>query len=269
MNQLNGVVGMEVLGKERHGVNKSSLHYNRLKNLDKGKTKSLGFIENLLMKYAGRVDARKGLLRCNTEGIWQSSTLKQEVDSYEEFCAQQLAWLKIEEEENFKKINTLFYKVIPLKIKFVDARENLKVTMVKEVDVIERKEGEENFTEAQVIARRNREKSEQLKALLDDVEKYEKQLLTIVDDIFEKLSHINESFDSMIKITNRILQHCHRRVNVYWRSAMCHMTDIPALPNIVFSNLSEQSFAQHYDNVAERAEKLYEELESELYREGI
>lgn len=44
----------------------------------------------------------KNLLRCNENGIWQSSTLKQEVDSYEEFCAEQMGKLKLQEEDEFK-----------------------------------------------------------------------------------------------------------------------------------------------------------------------
>ena len=38
------------------------------------------------------MDGRHGLLRCEN-GTWQSSVLKQEVDSYEEFCAGQMGRL--------------------------------------------------------------------------------------------------------------------------------------------------------------------------------
>ena len=66
---------------------------------------------------------------------------------------------------------------------------------------------------------------------------------------------------------NRILQHSQRRIDVYWRSAMHHMSDLPALPEVEFSNKSEQTFASHYDKVVTRAEKLREELATELYGE--
>lgn len=64
-------------------MNKSNLHNKRLQSLNKGKTKSLGPVEKITMTYAGRIDGKKNLLRCNENGIWQSSTLKQEVKLYQ------------------------------------------------------------------------------------------------------------------------------------------------------------------------------------------
>ena len=66
-------------------MNHKKVYQKRLQSLDKGKAKSLGPVEKITMTYAGRIDGKKNLLRCNEYGIWQSSTLKQEVDSYEEF----------------------------------------------------------------------------------------------------------------------------------------------------------------------------------------
>lgn len=269
MKQLQNVADTNAFRKETYQMDKAKLRNRRLKNLDKGKTRSLGIVERLSMKYAGRVDGRKGLLRCNADGIWQSSALKQEVDSYEEFCAQQMAGLKVEEENEFKEMNILFDKVIPLRKKLFEARKRLSAAMGEEVNLAERKEGEENLTEAQVNARRNRERTEQLQPLRDAVEEYEKKLSATVDEIFVRLSQVKESFDSTVKIINRLQQRCQRRVDVYWRSAMRYMPELPALPSVIFSNVSEQAFFRHYENVAERAEKLRRELESELYGEAI
>ena len=60
--------------------------------------------EKLTMRYAGWVDGRHGLLRCEN-GTWQSSVLKQEVDSYEEFCAGQMGRLKFEEEDELDHLD--------------------------------------------------------------------------------------------------------------------------------------------------------------------
>ena len=253
--------------KEEVNVNKSNLRNKRLKNLDKGKTRSLGLIERITMKYAGWVDGRKDLLRCNADGVWQSSVLKQEVDSYEEFCAEQMGRLKLEEEDEFKKMNILFDKVDPLRKKLSDAKERLKDVMNEKVDLSMRKEGEENLTKEQLASRRNRERDEMIQPLKDTVAEYDKELSDIVEAIFYYLSQVKESFDSTVKITNRILQHSQRRIDVYWRSAMRHIPELPAMPEVVFSNMSEQAFASHYNNVAARAEKLRMELAAELYRE--
>ena len=124
-------------------MNKSNLHNKRLQSLNKGKTKSLGPVEKITMTYAGRIDGKKNLLRCNENGIWQSSTLKQEVDSYEEFCAEQMGKLKLQEEDEFKKLNILFDQVIPLRKKLLESKNLLRNAMDEEVDLTSRKEGED------------------------------------------------------------------------------------------------------------------------------
>ncbi len=262
---MNNVVSNNASEKEVSRMNKSDLRNKRLRSLYEGKTKSLGLIEKWAMKYAGWVDGRKGLLRCNADGVWQSSILKQEVDAYEEFCAERMGGLKLEEEDEFKRINILFDEVIPLRKKLADAKEQLKKAMDKEIDVSKRKDGEKHLTEVQVAARRNRERSEALQPLRNAVAKYDTELSDVVDAIFAVLSQIKESFDSTVKITNRILQHTQRRIDVYWRSAMRYMPDLPALPDVTFSNFSEQAFASHYDKVEARAEKLRTELETEFH----
>lgn len=253
--------------KEVSIMNKSNLHNKRLQSLNKGKTKSLGPVEKITMTYAGRIDGKKNLLRCNENGIWQSSTLKQEVDSYEEFCAEQMGTLKLQEEDEFKKLNILFDQVIPLRKKLLESKNLLRNAMDEEVDLTSRKEGEDNLTEVQVTARRNREREESLRPFKDAVSKYDKELSNTVESIFTSLSQIKESFDSTVKITNRILQHSQRRIDVYWHSAIRYISELPALPNITFSNMSEQSFADHYEKLVEKAENLRLELASELCEE--
>ena len=232
-------------------MGKVDIRSKRLRSLDKNNTKSLGFFEKIGMKYAGWVDGRKGILRCDTDGVWHSSILKHEVDAYEESCAKQFGLLKVEEEDNYKKINILFDKVVPLR---------KKLTL--------RKEGEENLTEVQVMARRSRERAERLNPLQEEVEKREKELSDVVDDIFETLSQVQETFDSTNRIISRLLQHSQRRIDVYWRSAARHLPDLPALPGVVFTNVAERGYAEHYNLIVEKAEKLRSELASELYEEA-
>ncbi len=83
----------------------------------------------------------------------------------------------------------------------------------------------------------------------------EKALSDTIEAIFTSLSQVTASFDSAATITNRVLQHHQRRIDVYWRSAMRHLPDLPALPNVTFTNNSEQEFAKHYEQVVQRAEK--------------
>lgn len=156
-------------------MNHKKVYQKRLQSLDKGKAKSLGPVEKLTMRYAGWVDGRHGLLRCEN-GTWQSSVLKQEVDSYEEFCAGQMGRLKFEEEDEFKKLNILFDTVVPLKTNLTAAKQVLENALAEDVDLTHRKEGEESLTEVQVAARRNREREESLLPFKRAVAESEKAL---------------------------------------------------------------------------------------------
>ena len=243
-------------------MTQKKVHQKRLQSLDKGRVKSLGPVEKLTMRYAGWVDGRHGLLRCSQNGDWQSSVLKQEVDSYEEFCAGQMGRLKFEEEDEFKKLNILFDTVVPLKTNLTAAKQVLKNALAEDVDLTRRKEGEESLTEVQVAARRNREREESLLPFKRAVAESEKALYDTIEAIFTSLSQA-------AKITNRVLQHHQRRIDVYWRSAMRHLPDLPPLPNVTFTNNSEQEFAKHYEQVVQRAEKLRLTLASELQEEVL
>lgn len=267
MKQMSGVKHENVSGKEKTGMDRENQRNQRIQSLDKGKTNPLGLFEKISMKYAGWVDGRKGLLRCGTDGAWQSSVLKQEIDAYEEFCAKQIGHLKLEEEDAFKQMNICFDRVVPLRKRLSDAKKRLTDVESVDTDLSLRKEGEENLTEIQVVARRSRERNELLQPLRSDVSQCEEKLSETVQEIFDRLSQVKESFDSTVKVTNRVLQHNQRRIDVYWRSAMRHMSDLPALPDVTFSRQAEKSFADHYDEVVMRAEKLREELSSELYGE--
>lgn len=243
---------------------KKSLRNKRLKSLEKGKAHALGFFEILSMKFAGWTDGRKGLLRKSEDGTWLSSRLKEEVDSYEEFCGNLYGRLKVEEEEEFKKLNTLFDGVTPMYTSLSDAQKHLRLVLDKKIVLNERKVGEEDLTEAQVIARRSRERDKQLQPFYDDVEKKKKALSERTDEIFERLSRIKESFDSTCKIANRLLQHSHRRIDVYWRSAMRQNGELPPVPNIRFTKFSEQEYRKHYEALAGRVELLSKEFVSEV-----
>ena len=250
--------------KEMNDTKGANRYEHRFRSLNKGKVSSLGLWEKWTMQYLGWMDGSHGLLRCNEDGIWQSSVLKGEVDSYEEFCAKEMGTLKLVEEAEFKKMNTLFDSVVPLRTKISEAREKLKLAEEEPVDLSLRKAGEENLTDAQVALRRNREHEKKLKPFKEKIAACEQELSETIRDIFASLSQIKESFDSANKITDRVLQHCQRRVDVYWRTAMKHMEGLPALPDVIFSEQSRQAFAEHYDKVEEKAEKLRGELALEL-----
>ena len=255
--------------KERMETDPAKLRRKRVRNLYKGKARSMGLLEQLSMKYAGFADGKRGLLSCNENGIWQSSTLKQEVDSYEEFCAELLGGLKLEEEEAFQELNILFDKIVLLRKKRLEEKAHFQAECAKEPDLTKRRAGEEHLSELQVAARREREKEQKLKPLREKVEACEKELSDTIETIFAQLSRIKENLDSTANIMNRVLQHCQRRVDVYWHSALCSMANLPAVPDVTFTKVSQEECYRHYREAESRAENLRRELESELCEEAV
>lgn len=239
---------------------KKSFRNNRLKSLKKGKARALGIFEILSMKFAGWTDGRKGLLRKGEDGSWQSSRLKEEIDTYEEFCEDLYGHLKFEEEEEFKKLNALLDSVVIQNKDLSVAQKNLDSVLNKDFSVNKRKVGEESLSEVQVIARRNHERNKQLRPYYNEVEEKRITLSQTVEEIYKRLSHVRESFDSTCKIAHRLHQHCQRRIDVYWRSAMRQNGELPPVPRISFTNYSELDYRNHFEKLEKRAEQLRNRL---------
>ena len=153
-----------------------ALRKKRIRSLEKEKLKSLGILEILSLKYAGWQDGRKGLIRQSEEGVWQSSRLKGETDSYEEFCGKLYGRLKLEEEEEFRSVNVLFNRAGTQYKALEEAKERLNAALGGKTALAERRAGEEELTEAQIIARRSRERSRQLEHCYRSVSEKEKIL---------------------------------------------------------------------------------------------
>lgn len=232
----------------------------QIRNLKKGKTKSLGLIETLAMKYAGWSDGRKNLLKCSEGGVWQSSRLKGEIDSYEEYCGVLFGQLKFESEDTFNNVNMLLDKTEILQKRLVISQKELEEELSRKTNVNERKFGEDELTDEQIVTRRMRERNNHLGSFRRRVEETKDGIEKTCEEIFNLLGELGESYDSTCKIANRLLQHCQRRVDVYWRSAMHQNESLPPVPNVVFTDNSERKFRSHYEDVKRRGELLKEQL---------
>lgn len=246
-----------------------ALRKKRIRSLEKEKLKSLGILEILSLKYAGWQDGRKGLIRQSEEGVWQSSRLKGETDSYEEFCGKLYGRLKLEEEEEFRSVNVLFNRAGTQYRALEEAKERLNAALGGKTALAERRAGEEELTEAQIIARRSRERSRQLEHCYRSVSEKEKILKDTVDEIFVRFSRIKESYDSTRKIANRLLQHSQRRIDVYWRSASRQNQELPPVPNIDFADQSEKGFREHYEKLEKKIDDLKQnQLTADIQKKG-
>ncbi|MCR5836275.1 MAG: hypothetical protein K6G88_07205 [Lachnospiraceae bacterium] len=232
----------------------------QIRNLKKGKTKSLGLFETLVMKHAGWSDGRKNLLKCSEEGVWQSSRLKGEIDSYEEYCGVLFGQLKVESEDVFNDVNMLLDKTELLQKNLVTSQKELEAELAIKTNVNERKFGEEELTDEQIVARRTREHNNHLNVFRQRVDETKKSIEQNCEEIFSMLGTLGETYDSTCKIANRLFQHCQRRVDVYWRSALRQNDSLPPIPNVIFTKNSEEQFGSHYKEVKRRGELIKKQL---------
>ena len=245
----------------------SRIRRKRLKDFNKEAT-NLGFIEKLSLRYSGKTDGRKGLIRYTEDG-WQSAFLKQEVDCYEELYAKQMWELKLELEEDFKMIQDKLDQTLSSRKQLLMAKKCLNKACTRECDDQAKKTGEEKLSDVQVRVRRQRERKDFLQQYIVNVEEQELQYASAVRDTFSLLYYIQEKFDTAVKGMEWIMQKKKQRIDVYWRSAMCHMSELPPHPNVTFSRLSEQAFKDHIAALALRTEKLRSELAKETDLETI
>ena len=63
---------------------------------------------------------------------------------------------------------------------------------------------------------------------------------------------------------SRVRQHSQRRIDIYWRAASKHLPELPAVPDVTFSDKAEQSFVDHFHDVSAQAEALRSLLADEI-----
>ena len=241
-------------------MKKKRLYKNRAKSLIKGKIHSLNLIEKLSMKFAGLTDGKKGLIKQTKAGTWWSTTLQMLVDSYEEYCDKLYGNLKYEDEEEFKNVSILCNQIEPKNKKYTQELNLLKETLKTVPDVSTRKAGEEKMTNEQVATRRTRERSLYIINHQKSVDAAEADLRLAVDQLLTCISTIKEDFNTTCRISNRILNHCQRKADIYWREVMKHIPELPPSPEISFKSESREAYNNHYLQVVSKAEEVISSL---------
>lgn len=236
----------------------------QIKIAEEGKIKSLSLSEVLYMKFAGYKDSRNGLIKQSSPERWDSVRLKSERDAVEEFAAKQFALLKIEEEEDCKKIANLFDGLLTLKRQLINADKKLQSQLNKESDLTLRFAGEESVPDEIVKARRMREKDKRLQKYYDEVESWRNQIFSNIDQIFSVLANINENFDSTCRLTEITKEHCQRKVDVYWRAALKFNKELPPVIDMLFENKTLENEREYYSNFVSKAEVLRQQMKSKI-----
>ena len=235
-NKSKGVIQME----------NSRFRKQRLRKLNKGKRKRLGFWETVMLKLTGYRDGKKGLPRVIDDNVWYSPFMNREVNSYEEFCSHTWGGLQIENEERYAELKELTDVIQQKKIQLEVAKEKLMIAYqdAKNSEVF-RKNGEDKLTDSQVRARRNFEKEKRLVPEKKKVSDLEHELKKVEKSFFNLYSKLVEDSNTTRLICQRVKEHTHMRVDMYWNSMLIYHPDgmtIPAVPVLNLRNDAEEEY---------------------------
>lgn len=232
----------------------------RISKLGKGKVKGVGFFEKISLMIAGYIDGRKSLPRENTAGGWVSPHLDREVRSYDEFASRMWGRLQIEEETAYAHLGELMDSLVHTRSLLEEAKLELEeaVKAEKSVDT-SRKYGESKLSEGQVIARRANERAKRLAPLKSRVNSLQSKLSSEIDEFSRLHNRILEDNNSTRMICNRVKDHLHQRMDVYWNAALRKHPDnarMPVIPCVEVKSRAEAVYLESHTLLMRRAESL-------------
>ena len=241
-----------------------SLKNSRVSNLNKGKVKGVGFFESIPLKIAGRSDGKHGLPREN-DGQWVSPHIEREIRSYDEFSSRMWGQLQIEEEEAYSRLEDIMNSVVDIKTQLDNAELKLDKAIASEnLFDTSRKTGESKLTDAQVVARRTKEREKRLTPVKNKVSSLEAKLTSELSEFATVRAKIIEDNNSTRMICNRVRDHLYQRLAVYWNSALHNHPEtikMPVLPCVDIKFNSEDIYMKpHHKVLMEKADLLSETL---------
>lgn len=236
----------------------------RISKLSKGKVKGVGFFEQLGLKIAGFIDGRRSLPREDPVSGWASPHLDREVRSYDEFASRMWGHLQIEEETAYAHLGELMDSLVHTRSLLEEAELELEEAVKDEKSVdTSRKYGESKLTEGQVIARRANERAKRLAPLKSRVSSLQSKLSSEIDEFSRLRNRILEDNNSTRMICNRVKDHLHQRMDVYWNAALRKHPDnarMPVIPCVEVKSRAEAVYLEPHMLLMQRAESLSQTL---------
>ena len=246
------------------------LRSKRLHILEKGRIKTVGYLESLIIKIRGRSDGIHGL-PVKTESNWISPQIDKEINSYEEFCSRMFGSLQIELEEEFAHLGGLIDSISHYQNELESAKERLDTQLKNYSPSLSvRKKGEERLTESQVQSRRIKEREKYLSSARGRVSSLESKLSFQIDEFYALKNRIVEDYNSTRLICNRAKDYILQRIDIYWNSAYRKHPEsktMPAIPNVVFLFNAEKAYTEPHKKLMEKAESLADYLSASPNKE--
>lgn len=239
-------------------MNTSMLRSRRLRKLNKGAVRHMGWTEALGLKIAGRRDGQQGLPREDGNGSWTSPFVSREADSYEEFCSRMWSMLQLETESDFAKLNALTDS-IPLTRRRIAEAEDALEQAEQEVIHFTRRKGEENLTEDQVHARRKREQERSMAPVVLQLRQLNEQLEVQLAEFSRLHCRLEEDANTIRMAVNSVREHTLQRMDIYWNAALREHPEgmrMPVTPGAMLSGRSEETYLALHRALNEKAEAL-------------
>lgn len=254
-------------------INKRKLRKMRLKNLKKGKVNTIGFIEALKLRHAGRRDGSLGLPKETDAGQWDSAYINRERDAYEELCGRMWGSLQVEEEGLYAHLEELTNSIAHRQAQLAESRLHLEESIHNaELSAVFRKKGEEKLTDLQVKTRRENERNKKFTALREFISSLEKSISEDIDMFLELRSRIVEDNNTTRMICNRIKEHIMQRIDIYWNAAyLSHPNgeEMPAVPAIVLTFRAEEVYAESHRKLMDKVEDQIGRLSEGYEKEAV
>ena len=233
----------------------------RIAGLAKGKIKSVGLIEGIVLKISGRIDGKRGLPRETSSGEWVSPRIDREVRAYCEFSSRIWGRLQIEEEADYARLGELMDSLVHTKSLLEEAIEVLEEATENENNTdYARKYGEDRLSDGQVAARRAREAAKRLVPLKNRVSSLHSKLIAEIEEFSVLRYKIIEDNNSTRMICNRVRDHLYQRMDVYWNAALKKHSDsarMPVIPCVSVVSGAEDAYMEPHRDLMQKADQIF------------
>lgn len=219
----------------------------RTRELRRGKARRLGPVEAFTLKVYGYTDGKFGMPREISEGAWSSPFLQKELDAQHEHRERVWGTTQIELKPYHMRVESLLTVIAAQERKLGELQ--VKIHPVNESACTSRKRGEENLTDAQVGARRQRELDRQNAKVRADCHEIWEHLEAYYEELSILHCYITESENTAKLTCERVMDHTRQRIDAYWRAAMWvhpQAADMPSVPDLPRETEAEAAYMEQH-----------------------
>ena len=222
--------------------------------------RQLGVFEAFRMRLRGYADGQHGTPRETPDHNWTSPLLQREIDAQQEHRERVWGTLQIELKPYHIRAESLLTVISAQKRKLAELRAD--IVSVDEEALASRKRGEEQLSDEQVGARRQRELDRRNSGILAECRGVEAYLDTCCEELAILYCFITESENTARLTCERVMDHTRQRVDAYWRASMrVHPRgeDMPVVPYLPRETAAEHAYMEQHGQTHRLVEETLEE----------